>query len=142
MLSFDDKSNFRDVVNSLNCENHKDYKRLNVVLSRNESTINNINQMNKLRQLVHLNSQMIQECEKTIYALLIASFYFELSYILSSLLENQICCLETIRCHLSNEVMVKLLKRIHPSRLFFVTHSRVLRYYFDKRDLCSSCQRY
>lgn len=88
MLSFDDKSNFRDVVNNLNREDRKDYKRLNVVLSRNESTINNINRIDKLRQLVHLNSQMIQKCEKTIYALLIAFFYFELSCILSLLLEH------------------------------------------------------
>lgn len=43
MLFFDDKSNFKDVVNNLNYEDRKDYKRLNVVLSRNKSTINNIN---------------------------------------------------------------------------------------------------
>jgi len=41
MLSFDDESNFRDVVNNLDCEDRKDYKRLNVVLSRNELAMDN-----------------------------------------------------------------------------------------------------
>lgn len=142
MLSFDDESNFRDVVNNLNRESRKDYKRLNVVLSRNESTINNTNRMNELRQLVHLNPQMIQKCETTIYALLITSFYFQLSCVSNSLPRNRIRCLEMIRCRLLDEIMVKLLERIHSSRLFFVTHSKALGYYHDKRDLCSSCQRY
>ena len=59
MLSFDDESNFKDVVNNLNRENREDYKRFNVILLRNELMMNNISRMNELRQLVHLNSQMI-----------------------------------------------------------------------------------
>lgn len=59
MLSFDDESNFRDVVNNLDCESYKDYKRLNVVLLKNESTINNTSRMNELRQFVYLNLQII-----------------------------------------------------------------------------------
>jgi len=59
MLSFDDESNFKDVMNNLNRENRKDYKRFNVILLRNESMINNISRMNELRQLIHLNSQII-----------------------------------------------------------------------------------
>ncbi len=142
MSSFDGESNFRDVVNSLDRENREDYKRLNVVLPRNEPAMDNTSQMDELRQLVHLNPQMIQECEETIYALLIASFYFELSCIPSPLPEHRIRCLGTIRCRLPGEVMVELLERIHPSRLSFVTHSRALGYYFGKRDLCPSCRRY
>jgi len=49
MLSFDDESNFKDVMNNLNRENRKDYKRFNVILLRNESMINNISRMNELR---------------------------------------------------------------------------------------------
>ena len=142
MSSFDGESNFRDVVNSLDRENREDYKRLNVVLPRNEPAMDNTSRIDELRQLVHLNPQMIQECEETIYALLIASFYFELSCIPSSLPENRIRCLGTIRCRLPGDVMVELLERIHPSRLSFVTHGRALGYYFGKRDLCPSCRRY
>ena len=74
------------------------------------------------------------------YALLIASFYFELSYIPSLLPEYRIRCLGTIRCRLLGEVMVELLERIYPSRLSFGTHNRALGYYFGKRDLCPSCR--
>lgn len=88
MSLFNSESNFKDIVNSLNCENCEDYKCFNIVLLRNELVMNNINQMNELCQLVHLNPQMIQECEEIIYALLIASFYFELSCVLSSLPGN------------------------------------------------------
>ena len=104
--------------------------------------MDNTSWMDELRQLVHLNSQMIQECEETIYALLVASFYFELSCIPSPLPENQIRCLGTIRCRLSGEVMAELLEQIHPSCISFVTHSRALGYYFSKRNLCPSCRRY
>ena len=72
MSSFDGESNFRDVVNSLDRENRDDYKRLNVVLPRNEPAIDNTSRMDELRQRVHLNPQMIRGCEETIYALLIA----------------------------------------------------------------------
>jgi len=49
MLSFDDESNFKDVVNNLNRENREDYKRFNVILLRNELMMNNISRMNELR---------------------------------------------------------------------------------------------
>ncbi len=112
MSSFDGESNFRDIVNSLDREYRKDYKRLNVVLPRNEPAIDNTSRMDESRQLVHLNPQMIRECEETIYALLIASFYFELSSISSPLPGNRIRCLGMIPCRLPGEAMVELLKRI------------------------------
>ena len=59
MSFFDDENNFKNVVNDLNRENRKDYKRFNVFLSKNKSIMNNINWMNELRQFVHLNLQMI-----------------------------------------------------------------------------------
>ena len=74
MSSFDGESNFRDVVNGLDSENREDYKRLNVILQRNEPVMDNTSRMDELTQLIDLNPQMIQECEETTYALLIASF--------------------------------------------------------------------
>ncbi len=55
MLSFDGESNFRDVVNSLDREDREDYKRLNVVLPRNQPAMDNTSRIDELRQLVHLN---------------------------------------------------------------------------------------
>ena len=55
MSSFDGESNFRDIMNSLDREYREDYKRLNVVLPRNEPAIDNTSRMDESRQLVHLN---------------------------------------------------------------------------------------
>ncbi len=55
MLSFDGESNFRDVINSLDREDREDYKRLNVVLPRNQPAMDNTSRIDELRQLVHLN---------------------------------------------------------------------------------------
>jgi len=41
MLSFDGESNFRDVINSLDREDYKDYKRLNIILLKNEPAMDN-----------------------------------------------------------------------------------------------------
>ena len=142
MSSFDGESNFRDVVNSLDRESREDYKRLNVLLPRNEPAMDNTDRMEELRRLVHLDPQMIKECEETIHTLLTASFYFELSCIPSSLPDNRVRCLGTIRCRLPGEVMVGLLERVHPSRLSFVTYGKALGYYSGRRDLCPSCRRY
>lgn len=143
MFSFNDESNYRDVTNSLDRDIREDYKRLNfVVLSSNESTIDNISRMNELRQLVNLDSKRIWNCKETIYVLLIATFYFELSDILSQLLEDCVRCLEMIWCRLLEEVIMKLLKQLHSSRLFFTTYSSTLEHYHDKHELCSSCRWY
>ena len=104
MFLFNNESNFKDVVNSLNCETQKDYKQLNIFLLSNKSAIDNTSQMSELNQLMHLN------CEETVYALLITMFYFVLSSILSELPEDQISCIRTIWCCLLDQVIVELLK--------------------------------
>lgn len=47
MLFFDEKSNFRNVINYLNDLNRNNYIKLNVLLLVNEFNINNINQITK-----------------------------------------------------------------------------------------------
>lgn len=49
MSSFDGESNFRDVVNSLDREDYEDYKRLNIILLKNEPAMDNTSQMDELR---------------------------------------------------------------------------------------------
>ena len=140
--SFDGESNFRDIVNGLDRETREDYMRLNVVLPSNEPAIDNTSRMGELRQLVDLHPQINQKCEDIIYALLIATFYFELSCIPRELPPGQILCQGTIRCRLPGKVIVELLERIHPSPLCFVIHNRSLGSYNGQLDLCSSCTRY
>ena len=141
MSSFDGESNFRDVVNNLDEENRDDYKRLNILLPINEPGIDNTSRMSELQESVRLNPQLMESCRKTLYALLIATFYFELDTLPTNL-SGQFQCFGTIRCRLPGDVMVKLLGRIHSSRLTFETSSKTLGYYGGMSDLCSICKRY
>jgi len=138
MSSFDGESNFRDVVNNLDEENRDDYKRLNVLLPINEPGIDNISRMSELQESVRLNPQLMESCRKTLYALLIATFYFELDTLPTNPL-GQFQCFGTIRCRLPGKVMVQLLGRIHSSHLTFETSSKTLGYYGGMSDLCSLC---
>ncbi len=142
MFFFDEKSNFRDVVNNLDKESCNDYKRLNIFLPINEPGIDNISQMHKLRESVHQNSQLMGNCQMTVYALLITTFYFELNGLLRNLSEDRFQCFEMICCRLSNKAIVEVLEQVHPSQLTFVTNTRTLGYYNERRNLCPMCQRY
>jgi len=142
MFFFDEKSNFRDVVNNLDKESCDDYKRLNIFLPINEPGIDNTSQMHKLRESVHQNPQLMGNCQMTVYALLITTFYFELNGLLRNLSEDRFQCFEMICCRLSNKAIVEVLEQVHPSQLTFVTNTRTLGYYNERRNLCPMCQRY
>lgn len=142
MSSFDGESNFRDVVNNLDEESRDDYKRLNIFLPIDEPGIDNTSRMGELQESVHLNTQLMENCQITVYALLITAFYFELDSLPRNLPEGRFHCSGTIRCRLPGKAIVELLERVHPSQLVFVTNTRTLGYYNGRRDLCPMCQRY
>lgn len=142
MSSFNGESNFRDVVNNLDKESHNDYKCLNIFLSINEPGINNTSWMGELQKSMHLNMQLMKNCQTTVYALLITAFYFELDSLPRNLPEGRFQCFRTICCRLSGKVIVELLEQVHPSQLVFITNMRTLGYYNERCDLCLMCQRY
>ena len=141
MSSFDGDKKFRDVVNNVDEGYRDDYKRLNVLLPTSEPGIDDPSRMGEMQDSVRLDPQLMDNCQKTIYALLIASFYFELDPFPTPP-GSRLQFSGTIRCRLPGEAMVELLGRIHPSRLTFVTETRTLERYDGKRDLRSLCRRY
>lgn len=142
MFFFDEKSNFKDVVNNLDEESRNDYKRLNIFLPINEPDIDNTSQMRKLWKSVHQNPQLMKNCQMTVYALLITTFYFELNGLSRNLPGDWFKCFEMIRCRLPDKAIVEVLEQVHSSQLTFVTNTRTLGYYNERRDLCSMCQWY
>jgi len=140
MSSFDEESNFRDVVNNLDEESRDDYKRLNIFLPINESGIDNTSRMRELRESVHQNLQLMGNCQMTVYALLITTFYFELDGLLRNLSEDRFQCSGMICCRLSGKAIVEVLEQVHSSQLTFVTNTRTLGYYNERCDLCLMCQ--
>jgi len=128
-------------MNFVNERKREDFIRLNFVLFSDESTIDNIDRMNELRESVHV-SQMYRDCAKTLYALLIFAFYFELTSVSKRLREDQYHCRDTIRCRLLRNSIVKLLVRCDIFNLDFITNVETLRHYEDNLNLCLLCHRY
>jgi len=121
MSSFNGQKIWDELINFVDKRKREDFIRLNFVLSSDESTIDNIDRMDKLRESVHV-SQMYQDCAKTLYALLIFAFYFELASVLERLRESQYHCRGTIRCRLPGNSIVKLLARCDIFNLDFITN--------------------
>ena len=125
-------------MNFVNERKRENYIRLNFVLFSDESTIDNTDRMNELRESVHV-SQMYQDCAKTLYALLIFAFYFELTSVLKCLRKDQYYCRDMIQCRLSENSIVKLLARCDIFNLEFITDIKTLKHYEDNLDLCLLC---
>ncbi len=141
MSSFNGQKIWDELMNFVNERKREDYIRLNSVLLSDESAIDNTDRMDELRESVHV-SQMYQDCAKTLYALLIFAFYFELASVSERLREGQYHCRDTIRCRLSGNSVVKLLARCDIFNLEFITDVETLKHYGDNLDLCLLCHQY
>jgi hypothetical protein len=142
MSSFDGESNFRDVMNNLEESSRDDYIRLNVLLPADEPGIDNTSRMAELRKSVDENPELSERCHRTIYALLVTAFYFELRSIPKKVSGGRLQCLGTIRCRLPGDTIIELLHKIHPSPLAFITNVKTLGHLEGRRDLCSLCRRF
>ncbi len=142
MSSFNGQKIWEELMNSLDERNQEDYIRLNVFLPSDEPAIDNIDRMDELRKSVHIQPRSIEDCEKTLHALIVSAFYFELSNVPEFIREGRYHCRGTIRCRLQGKAVVDLLTRCHKFSLVFVTDVEALGYYGGDLDLCISCHRY
>jgi len=140
MSSFNGQKIWDELINSVDERKREDHIRLNSVLPSDEPAIDNTDRMEELRESVHV-PQMYRDCKKTLYALLVPSFYFELASV-ERVREGQYRCHGTIRCRLPGMSIVKLLTRFNVSNLVFLTDVETLGYYGGELDLCVLCHRY
>ena len=141
MSFFNEQKIWDELMNFVNERKRENYIRLNFVLFSDESMIDNTDRMNELRESVHV-SQMYRDCAKTLYALLIFAFYFELTSVPERLREDQYHCRDTIQCRLSENSIIKLLARCDIFNLDFITDVETLKHYEDNLDLCLLCHQY
>ena len=139
MSSFNGQKIWDELMNSVDEQRRQDYIRLNSVLPRDEPAIDNTDRMVELRESVHIQ-ETYRMCQKTLYAVLVSGFYFELSST-ERAREGQYHCRGTVRCRLPGASLVRLL-RMHVSNLVFRTDVETLGYYGGESDLCASCYRY
>jgi len=142
MFFFDGKSNFRDIINNLKESSRDNYIRLNVFLSADKSDIDNISRITKLRKSVNENSELSERCHRTIYALLVTVFYFELRSISKKISGDRLQCLETIQCRLFENTIIEFFYKIYSFLLVFITNVKTLGYLEDRRDLYLLCRRF
>lgn len=141
MSSLDGQSAWREFVNGLDERSREDYFRFNISLSDVEPALDNTDQMEGLRETVHLQAHSVQDCVNTASALLISSFFFELTALPQYDL-GFYRCQGTIRCRLKSDVMVRSLTNLHPSHLEFVTDTENLAPFSGNADVCCLCHRY
>jgi len=141
MSSFNGQKIWDELMNSVDERKREDYIRLNSVLPSDGPAIDNTDRMDELRESVHV-PQMHRDCKKTLFALLLAAFYFELASAPERVREGQYHCRGTIRCRLPGYAVVKLLIRCSVFNLVFITDIETLGQYGGNLDLCALCHRY
>jgi len=141
MSSLDGQSVWRDFVNGLDERSREDYFRFNIFFPGKEPAIDNTDQMNILRESVHLQTHSAQDCIDTASALLISSFFFELTTC-PKFESGLYHCQGNIRCRLKSSTIIQSLTNLHPSSLEFVTDSETLAFFLGQTDVCCLCHRY
>lgn len=141
MSSFNGQKIWDELMNSLDKGSRETYFRLNATLPSDEPGINNTERMDEMRRSVH-TPNVIRGCEKTLYALLISAFYFELDTIPDRVREGWYHCRGMIRCRLPGMAVVELLAKCKATNMIFGIGNDTLAYYGAKLDICISCHRY
>lgn len=141
MSSLDGQSTWRDLWNRLDERSRDNYFRFNVSLSGDGPAMDDIQRIDELRACVHLQPDSGKSQLNTAFALLISTFFFELSSA-PTFQAGRYFCEGTIRCRLSGRTICQTLRRIHQLNLTFMTSDQVLGQLEPENDLCTGCSRY
>ena len=140
LSSLDGERAWRHSVNHLDNSARADYFRLNVSYSGEEPRLDDVNCMSSLRKSVHLQPQGSKDRASIAYALLAASFYFELD-VLPKFEAGRYVCQGTIRCRNQFERVWKSLTRLKHAPLDFATETEHLGL-LTPDDICVHCHLY
>lgn len=130
-----------ELWNNLDDRSREDYFRLNIFFPGEEPAMDDINRMNELRECVYLQPNSEYDPQRTTFALLVSTFFFELNGI-PVYQTGRYYCSGIIRCRLKGSVICQALNRIHQATLTFMTDNEILGYFEASQDLCDICSRY
>ena len=141
MSSLDGQGAWRELWNRLDDSSRAQYFRTNIYLPNSALAIDDIDCIDELRVCAHSQSQNEGFGLKIAFALLISSFFFELTS--APLYQNgKVYCKGSIHCRLRGQIIVEALNHVHPSDLVFMIDHEIVGYYRGDEDLCHSCRRY
>ena len=136
MASLNGERSWRNLYNSLDGDSKADYYRLNVPFAGEEPRLDDIQCMEALKSIM-----LLQPEDKTTiaFALLAASFYFELDRV-PSLEAGRYYCSGFVRCRNDSRAVLASLSRLH-GQLGFATDIDDLGV-VKNWDVCSCCHNY
>lgn len=141
MSSLDGQVAWRDLQNRLDRKARENYFRLNVSLSDELSTIDDVGRMDEIRRQVESEPDQDQHYLNIAFALIVASFFFELVRV-PTFRSGKYFCQGVIRSRLRGSSIAYLLRSIQRSTWAFMTDMEILGYYEPEYDFCHKCHRY
>ena len=137
MSSLDGERTWRDSINRLDDERRRKYFRLNVELPTTEPHLDDVTQMDGLRESVRLQPQRTKDVEDVLFALLATSFYFELDD-LPVFRSGLYACKGSIRCRNRPAEILRVLGRTFAGQLETVISGESYGQ-LSVTDICACC---
>ena len=141
MSSLDGQSAWRDLSNRLDSKSKEDYFRLNLDIPGDGPAMDDVDRMDELRDAVHKSLGNGQKVRRIAFALLISSFFFELTSF-PFFHGGRFYCSGVIRCRLSGRQIYGALKNISQSTYVFMMNNEVVGHLDFENDFCGHCHRY
>jgi len=140
MSSLDGERTWRDLSNRLDDTSKADYFRLNVPFLGDEPRLDDVGCMGELRRSVQLQPNGLRDRSNVAFALLVASFFFELDRA-PTFETGRYLCQGFIMCRNNPQAVLKSLTKLHNTRLELVTDDVSLGV-LSPGDVCSMCHMY
>ena len=140
MSSLDGERAWKNLANRLDRESRGDYFRLNVLFVGDEPRLDDVGRIEELRNSVHLEPEGPRDRKRIALAILVTSFYFELSSMLIFELGKYLCT-GVIRCRNSPRAVLHSLNKHYGTQLELITAAGTLGM-LTSQDVCSVCHLY
>jgi len=141
MSSIDGQKVWEAIFNCLDEDSRSVYFRLNFVLPGEEFALDDIARMDDLRSSIRLHRRSQQACYEVVIALLVSSFFFELSSP-PVFITGSFHCRGNIKCRIPGKAIFKVLTHVKRTTWTYTTDAEVLGSYAPMVDRCPRCYLY
>jgi len=141
MISLDGEEAWNALWNSLDDKAREDFIRLNIEFPGRLPAIDDVEAIDTLSRMVYVQHQGSPNITKTLTALLVSCFFFELDGLPEY--ENGLFkCRGSIRCRSRSTEIIRALLRIQPDGLELFNGFKSLGFFPSEDDICSACSLY
>ncbi|EED20944.1 conserved hypothetical protein [Talaromyces stipitatus ATCC 10500] len=141
MKCLEPEGKWKEMKSQLDESISQNFRRLNVPLEETSSALDNVEMIDRYRDLVLRYPGSATMAKDAALDLLTARFFFELDAC-PSVDQSPFRLYGTIRCKGSARLLVAAMERLAPHPLEFVTDQHRLGWLVPDRDICPSCNRF